>query len=327
MNRLLWINSNQENETDHNFTPFFPKGLNSPESRCNFRAFARMAPYAILVVSRDIQISYANHQTCKLLGYTMKELAVIDVERIFYHDVMSCFKQLMEKMSNNQNVAIRLDTKLLMKNGMNVPVNFCASTTMWDNKPSVAVISGLKTTRPSPEDDARQVTLEESLKRQLVEREREIKKQRQVHHTISSQLLETNRAIAALARNNEKNKEEIGKTISRIIDGKILPIITELKRSENSSEVRLNLDIFENYLTSLSAGLSNNDENLDLFSCSEMKVATMIKNGATSQEIADQLYISPHTVKTHRKHIRRKLNIQNAEIDLADFLSSAWTKT
>jgi DNA-binding CsgD family transcriptional regulator len=46
----------------------------------------------------------------------------------------------------------------------------------------------------------------------------------------------------------------------------------------------------------------------------------MIKNGFTSKEIAHLLNISHHTVKTHRKSIRRKLNIKNADINLASYL-------
>jgi DNA-binding CsgD family transcriptional regulator len=59
-------------------------------------------------------------------------------------------------------------------------------------------------------------------------------------------------------------------------------------------------------------------------STAEMRVAAMIKNGLTSKEIATKLSISVDTVKTHRKNIRKKLNIQNASIDLANYLRLNW---
>jgi DNA-binding CsgD family transcriptional regulator len=54
----------------------------------------------------------------------------------------------------------------------------------------------------------------------------------------------------------------------------------------------------------------------------EVRVATMIKNDLESQKIADKLFVSLHTVKTHRRNIRKKLNIKNAQINLANYLKS-----
>jgi len=52
----------------------------------------------------------------------------------------------------------------------------------------------------------------------------------------------------------------------------------------------------------------------------ELRIAAMVKNGLTSQEIARQLNISLHTVKTHRKNIRKKLKIQNSTVNLSSYL-------
>jgi DNA-binding NarL/FixJ family response regulator len=46
----------------------------------------------------------------------------------------------------------------------------------------------------------------------------------------------------------------------------------------------------------------------------------MIKYGMTTDQIAEQLHISPDTVKTHRRNIRKKLDIVGAKSDLASFL-------
>jgi DNA-binding CsgD family transcriptional regulator len=46
----------------------------------------------------------------------------------------------------------------------------------------------------------------------------------------------------------------------------------------------------------------------------------MIKNGMTTDQIAQHLHISPDTVKTHRRNIRRKLDIVGKKNDLASYL-------
>ena len=43
----------------------------------------------------------------------------------------------------------------------------------------------------------------------------------------------------------------------------------------------------------------------------EVEVTRLIVNGLTSIEIADKLFLSEHTVKTHRKNIFRKLGINS----------------
>jgi DNA-binding NarL/FixJ family response regulator len=43
----------------------------------------------------------------------------------------------------------------------------------------------------------------------------------------------------------------------------------------------------------------------------EIEVIRLISDGSTNKEIADQLFLSTHTVNTHRKNIMNKLGIKN----------------
>lgn len=43
----------------------------------------------------------------------------------------------------------------------------------------------------------------------------------------------------------------------------------------------------------------------------EREILQLIAHGQSTQRIADQLYLSPHTVQTHRKSIIKKLNIKS----------------
>jgi DNA-binding NarL/FixJ family response regulator len=43
----------------------------------------------------------------------------------------------------------------------------------------------------------------------------------------------------------------------------------------------------------------------------ETEILKLLANGRSSQQIADHLHLSPHTVQTHRKSIIRKLNIKS----------------
>ncbi len=49
----------------------------------------------------------------------------------------------------------------------------------------------------------------------------------------------------------------------------------------------------------------------DTLSSREKDVVRLLAKGLSNKEISEQLYISPHTVITHRKNITRKLNIKS----------------
>lgn len=44
----------------------------------------------------------------------------------------------------------------------------------------------------------------------------------------------------------------------------------------------------------------------------ELEIIKLMSEGMTSGEIAEKLFLSDHTVKTHRKNILRKLNVNNS---------------
>ncbi len=51
---------------------------------------------------------------------------------------------------------------------------------------------------------------------------------------------------------------------------------------------------------------------IDLLTDRELEVFRMIGNGKTSSAIAEELFLSTHTIDTHRENIKRKLGVKNA---------------
>lgn len=322
MNTLQNANVFKSYDIDTTLASFLVKDTSLTPEACNFRAFAENNPYSFIVVSKEMSIVYANHQACRLLNYDQQDFFRTEAGMIFPNDMLDRLHEIFEAQPGKDPYpSLWMNTSIINKEGVKRPIKLCVSGTVWDGIPSAVAILP-----PDLETEAvegtRKVLLEEALKQQLREKDQQIEEQRQMYDAISMQLLETNKAIAVLARSYEKSKEELGIKISKVINRKIIPVLIELKASTLATENGLNLDILEKHLRDLGSGLLNNQERFDLFSSTELKVATMIKNGATTQEIANQLYISPHTVKTHRKNIRKKLNIQNQAANLMVYLNS-----
>ncbi len=48
----------------------------------------------------------------------------------------------------------------------------------------------------------------------------------------------------------------------------------------------------------------------------ELAVARLVAEGLTNKEVADQLFVSPHTVNSHLRHVFSKLGI-TSRVELA----------
>jgi DNA-binding NarL/FixJ family response regulator len=66
------------------------------------------------------------------------------------------------------------------------------------------------------------------------------------------------------------------------------------------------------------ASIDVNDIDFDSFSCEpislserELEIITLIAEGLTNNQIAEQLFLSAHTINTHRKNIMAKLGVKN----------------
>jgi DNA-binding CsgD family transcriptional regulator len=122
-----------------------------------------------------------------------------------------------------------------------------------------------------------------------------------------------------------EDKDEI------ILKSKAL-IISLLKDAKNNGELSLyegQLNLLEKYLTKLDQDIGHED----LAPCSvtdflkihplsrkELKVFSMINKHMTTEEIADKLFVSPETVKSHRRNIRKKLSLVGNKASIGDFI-------
>jgi FixJ family two-component response regulator len=143
---------------------------------------------------------------------------------------------------------------------------------------------------------------------------------------INRQLLETNKALSVLAENLERTREESEKRIVLKVRSLIVPIVEKLRQDKRLSRYQAELNTLMGHIEDLTSGLARDTRIAGNFSSTELRIASMIMNGLTSQEIADQLHISLSTVKTHRRNIRRKLNIHHSGQNLRAYLEAKLRK-
>ena len=152
--------------------------------------------------------------------------------------------------------------------------------------------------------------------------EKKLNQRKLAFEEINRQFLETNQALSVLARNIDKNKEALEQRIYKVTSSKIMPIVRDLQKDDSFKNRQADLEVLSTHLSNITTSSSGYDEIDTSLTEQEIRVAIMIKNGLTSQKIADMLYISLDTVKTHRKNIRKKLKIQNSKVNLTTYLRS-----
>ena len=156
----------------------------------------------------------------------------------------------------------------------------------------------------------------------MKDREKDLLLHKSKLEEVNKELFETNKAVTVLARNIERNRQDTELGMSHRISSKILPMIDELKGSNSLNSLKAGLEILSSHITALTDESKDTTNNISKLTLTEIKIATLIMNGFTSREIANKLFLSLHTVKTHRRNIRKKLNIRNLNVNLVSYLKT-----
>ncbi len=139
---------------------------------------------------------------------------------------------------------------------------------------------------------------------------------------LNAQLRDTNRALSIFAQNIERERAEVEKRIALKLRNLIIPMVVRLKNDKALGRYESQLDMVTMQIEDLTSGFTMDSRIAAVLSFTELRIASLIKNGITTEEIARQMHISESTVRTHRKNIRKKLKINNVQFSLRNFLNS-----
>jgi PAS domain S-box-containing protein len=138
-----------------------------------------------------------------------------------------------------------------------------------------------------------------------------------------SNLEETNTALRVLLKRREMDKHDFEEQVMYNVKEMILPYLDTLRALTVDERQQAYLAILESNLSDITKAFSRR-LTLDFYhlSPSEVKVATFIRQGKKTREIASLLGLSKRTIDAVRQSIRRKLRIQNRQVNLRTFLMS-----
>lgn len=301
-----------------------------------FKAMVDNANDGICVVLENMRHAYVNRQYCEITGYSSNELEKIRmVDLVLSEERRDFWKTYQLSFNDETNIENNCIATVIKKDGKRCCIECSRSKIVWKGQPAIQAIMRDITgvlekekmfieTKKHLSNQIDDITAELiSSSEKLKQKQSELVRHKFELENVNKDLLQTNRAMSFLAQNIVKKKKEVEQKVARTVLTKIIPILNDLKKKEALQKYIAEIEVLCVYVNGLAPEADQYNKILANLSATEMRIATLIKNGMSSQSIADALNISIETVKTHRKKIRRKLEVKNSDTNLTSYLRSA----
>ncbi len=243
--------------------------------------------------------TYASPRVSEVMGYLQEEM----VGRSPY-DLMDPETILMvKKFVSHRKPFTSLQIPVIRKNGGVVLIE-CNGKPYFDKKGRFKGYRGA----------CRDITEERRTMDTLKEREKDLVAN-------SETLKEVNAALRVLLKQREDDKHEMEETFVANIKEMILPYINKMQKNKADFRHQAYLDVITTNLNEIMAPFLNTIRQLN-FTPKEIEVASLIKDGRTTKEIAEIMGVATSAVDSHRNNIRNKLGLVNKDINLRTYLLS-----
>ncbi len=134
-------------------------------------------------------------------------------------------------------------------------------------------------------------------------------------------LEEVNIALKVLLKHQEEDKQELEDRFVANVKQLIIPFAEKMRNTGLDERQLAFMSIIESYLNNITSAVIKKMHQFN-FTPMEAKVASLIKEGRSTKDIAQVMGIASSSVNTHRNNIRKKLRITNKKANLRSHLQS-----
>lgn len=271
------------------------------KSEAKYRQLFATVSDAIMVFESDTkQFVDVNDAALRLYGYSKEEFLKLRHPAITAEpekSIASIAKTLGGELTR---IPLRYHKK---KDGTVFPVEISASTfTLGDRRVLCGVI--------------RDITDRKRAEEALQEREATLEAR-------TSELEEVNSALRVLLKRMDEDKRTLEEKVSLNVKELVVPFAEKLKNSGLDAKQMTYLSILESNLNSIVSPFVYRLSSKYLgFTPTEIQVASLVRDGKSTKEIAELLNSSYRTIECHRQNIRMKIGIKKKRANLRSFLLS-----
>jgi DNA-binding CsgD family transcriptional regulator len=160
-------------------------------------------------------------------------------------------------------------------------------------------------------------------RRTIIEEQEEIQAELSAEQERARRLEEANVTLKVLLERRAEDKNALVERVQLNIRELIIPLVRGLKKASLSPQQLSSLDMIESNLNSITSSFSH-------LLCSrhqeltpmEIRVANLIREGKNTRDIAELMNLSPRTIESHRKGLKKKMNIRGRRENLRFHLLS-----
>ncbi|NTW76703.1 MAG: PAS domain S-box protein [Syntrophaceae bacterium] len=256
-----------------------------------------ISPLSITVHDLQGNFLYANQKTFDMHGYTKEEYLARNLHEIDAPSSTDLFEEHIKEILETGEAQFNVEH--YRKDGTCFPLEVFVKATKWENQIVLLSVASDVTERRRNEEELKKYR--EKLEVMVAERTSELEEK-------TNNLLEVNTALNVLLQKREKDRKILEENFVANIGSLVLPYVEKLRKNNLDMQQQFCLDTIEKHLGEIASPLLNNMRQYDL-TPREIQIASLIKDGKTTKEIAKTLFIGEGSIDTHRKNIRKKLGL------------------
>jgi PAS domain S-box-containing protein len=136
-------------------------------------------------------------------------------------------------------------------------------------------------------------------------------------------LEEFNTAMKVLLKKRDEDKTEVEENVLTNVKELIDPYFEKIKKTKLDDQQRALLSIVESNINEIVSPFTRKMSLKYLnLTPTEIQIANLIRHGSSTKKIAEIMNVSPRTVETHRKNIRKKIGLERKKANLRSHLLS-----
>jgi DNA-binding CsgD family transcriptional regulator len=169
----------------------------------------------------------------------------------------------------------------------------------------------------------RDITARKKSEEALKKAHAELKKRTNDLEIKRKSLEELNTAMKVLLEKREADKSKLEEYVLANVKKLMEPYFEKIKKTDLNTQQEALLSIVESNLNEIISSFTH-EVSIRYFNLTptEIQVAKQIKHGHTTKKIAAFMNVSPRTVETHRKNIRKKIGLEGRRANLRSHLLS-----